>query len=189
MLTIQQLNNLRDASTHAFKCEVATGIPSEMTLAQWALESAWGAHAPGNNCFGIKANPLSHQGVQLLRTREYFTTKEKDEWLIGLQGRTAELEDATFNKHGQQRYVCQDWFATFPSLAHCFIKRADLFKTPRYLEYFTKFKHDANLVSFVQHIAPIYATDPDYAQKVLQIASMPEVRSAVKEARAMVNGL
>lgn len=30
------------------------GILASVTIAQAALESGWGAHAPGNNLFGIK---------------------------------------------------------------------------------------------------------------------------------------
>jgi flagellum-specific peptidoglycan hydrolase FlgJ len=35
------------------------GIPASVLLAQWALESGWGAHMPGgsNNPFGEKARP------------------------------------------------------------------------------------------------------------------------------------
>jgi flagellum-specific peptidoglycan hydrolase FlgJ len=32
-------------------------VPASVSIAQWALESGWGAHAPGNNPFGIKAMP------------------------------------------------------------------------------------------------------------------------------------
>lgn len=34
--------------------EKAYGVPALLTLAQAALESGWGSHAPGNNFFGIK---------------------------------------------------------------------------------------------------------------------------------------
>lgn len=32
------------------------GVPASITVAQAALESSWGAKAPGNNYFGIKAD-------------------------------------------------------------------------------------------------------------------------------------
>lgn len=50
--------------------EKKTGVPWQVTLAQAALESAWGKHAPGNNFFGIKADPTWTGRVQTLRTRE-----------------------------------------------------------------------------------------------------------------------
>lgn len=37
-------------------CQRATGIPASFTIAQAALESSWGAKAPGNNLFGIQAD-------------------------------------------------------------------------------------------------------------------------------------
>jgi hypothetical protein len=43
-------------------------IPASVSLAQWALESGWGAHMPGNNPFGIKAMP-GHP-VQTFATHE-----------------------------------------------------------------------------------------------------------------------
>lgn len=36
--------------------EAVTGIPHVFALAQSALESGWGAKAPGNNLFGIRAD-------------------------------------------------------------------------------------------------------------------------------------
>jgi flagellum-specific peptidoglycan hydrolase FlgJ len=43
-------------------------VPASVSLAQWAIESAWGAHAPGNNPFGIKAMP--GYPVQVFATHE-----------------------------------------------------------------------------------------------------------------------
>jgi flagellar protein FlgJ len=37
-------------------CQRTCGIPVSFTLAQAALESSWGARAPGNNLFGVKAD-------------------------------------------------------------------------------------------------------------------------------------
>ncbi len=45
-----------------------TGVPASATLGQWALESGFGAHSPGNNPFGIKA--LKGQPSQMLWTKE-----------------------------------------------------------------------------------------------------------------------
>lgn len=43
-------------------------VPASVSIAQWALESGWGAHSPGNNCFGIKA--MSGYKTQTLATHE-----------------------------------------------------------------------------------------------------------------------
>ena len=44
------------------------GIPASVSLAQWALESGWGAHCPGNNPFGIKA--MTGYDTQTFATHE-----------------------------------------------------------------------------------------------------------------------
>jgi len=185
MLTLVQLNNLRNAAKNAYQCELATKVPCELTLSQWALESGWGAHSPGNNCFGIKGDTKSGQ---LLHTYEYFTPEECTQWLGMKQGRTGSVADATPRPDGKLRYFVEDWFAVFATLALCFIARARLFQTPRYLPLFTKFNSDNNFVALVQAIGPIYATDPNYAKEVLSIASIPQVQAAIKEVRAGVQG-
>jgi hypothetical protein len=68
MLTPSQLQRLASAAKSAFACEQRTGLPAETTVAQWALESGWGARAPDNNCFGIKA----YSGCQV---RQFVTQK------------------------------------------------------------------------------------------------------------------
>lgn len=54
----------------AVKSEQTSGVPAVFTLAQAALESGWGQHAPGNNFFGIKAGKSWNGQVQFLKTRE-----------------------------------------------------------------------------------------------------------------------
>jgi flagellum-specific peptidoglycan hydrolase FlgJ len=90
MLTPSQLDRLAAAAQSACLCEQTTGLPAEITVAQWAIESGWGASAPGNNCFGIKAYP----GCQVQR----FPTHE----VIDGERKTLTLECATFDTaHGQ----------------------------------------------------------------------------------------
>jgi len=47
-----------------------TGISKELLLAQVALETGWGAHTPGNNVGGIKANKSWKGKSQNLKTKE-----------------------------------------------------------------------------------------------------------------------
>lgn len=182
MLTIQQLNNLRDAAKHARQCELQTKVPCELTLSQWALESGWGAHSPGNNCFGIKEY-TGCPGRQLLNTYEFFTVAEFNTWLHRKYGRNGSIADATHRDDGRFRYFVLDWFATFPTLAYCFIKRASLFQSGQYGPFMATYRIDGNLVALVNSISPIYATDPDYSNKILGIASLKEVQAAILEAR------
>ncbi len=46
----------------------AWNVPSSVSIAQWAFESGYGLHSPGNNPFGIKALP--GQPSQNLKTTE-----------------------------------------------------------------------------------------------------------------------
>jgi flagellum-specific peptidoglycan hydrolase FlgJ len=48
------------------------GIPASLTIAQGALESAWGTHAPGNNLFGIKWTSGCGFGYVEVPTTEYI---------------------------------------------------------------------------------------------------------------------
>lgn len=50
-------------------------LPALAVTAQTALESGWGAHAPGNNFFGIKAGSSWTGDKQLLWTTEYVNGK------------------------------------------------------------------------------------------------------------------
>jgi flagellar protein FlgJ len=49
----------------------ATGIPVLLILSQAALESGYGAHAPGNAFFGIKAGKSWTGATQMLDTHEF----------------------------------------------------------------------------------------------------------------------
>lgn len=54
---------------HAQEASQRTGIDPRLILAQAALESGWGQHAPGNNMFGIKSH--GQAGGNTLATTEY----------------------------------------------------------------------------------------------------------------------
>lgn len=56
----------------ASKVADETGIPVARILAQAGLESGWGENAPGNNFFGIKAQPGYEGDTQTLDTTEDF---------------------------------------------------------------------------------------------------------------------
>ncbi len=180
MLSTQQLNNLRSAAQEAVLCESSTGIPCELILSQWAEESGWGNHAPGNNCFGIKQYPGCY-GTQLLTTVEWLSDKELAAWLNHMEGRTAEKINGTNN--GRQKYQAKDWFATFDTLASCFIKRASLFNIGHYAPISAQYRQDKNLVGLIMGISKLYATDPNYGTEIIKITSMNEVVTALQTAR------
>ena len=155
MLSPQQLDALQRAVASSVLCERESNIPAELTVAQWALESGWGAHQPGNNCFGIKAYPGCF-GVQSLSTVEF----------IG----------------GTRKTVSQP-FATFASLDACFAKHAALLKTGRYGQILAARSADRNLTLLIAEVSSVYATDPDYAKSVTSIIAMPAVSEALTKFR------
>jgi hypothetical protein len=53
---------------HAIEASRRTGVDPRIIIAQAAVETGWGAHAPGNNYFGIKSH--GQAGGNTLATRE-----------------------------------------------------------------------------------------------------------------------
>ena len=145
------------AAQSAVECEETSGVPAELTVAQWAVESGWGAHQPGNNCFGIKAYAGCY-GVETLETCE----------VIGGVTKNVERE-----------------FAMFPTLTACFQEHARLIcEAAPYQKAWDEYKHSKSIAELVKQIAPIYATAPSYAKTLLRVIGMPEVQGAIKTARS-----
>lgn len=150
------LQRLTTAAQSAVACEKVTSVPAELTVAQWALESGWGVHEPGNNCFGIKAYPGCY-GVQYLKTCEVVD--------------------------GMTRCVSQE-FAKFATLSDCFHKHATIICDGKpYEQAWQQYKTSGNVLALIECIAPIYASSPNYAATLTAIVNMPEVTSAIAAAR------
>jgi|SRR5579863_2389999 len=181
MLSPTQLSNLYTASQEAVSSEKSTGVPAELTVAQWAIESGWGANSPNCNCFGIKTYPGCY-GSQLLTTHEWFTTEQAMAFRKAHPDRMCEVDSASgADLNGRMRYKIQDLFATFKTLADCFSKRAELIQS--YGPELDQYKKDGNLYNLIKAISTKYSTDPNYANTILSIASMPEVVSSIQQAR------
>ncbi len=184
MLTAEQTQRLAVAAAEARKCEIATGVPAEMIVAQWAIESGWGSKSPGNNCFGIKQFQGA-AGRQLLTTTEWFTDGEAARFLAGDDERTADLaQPVQTAASGRRKYRVQDWFASFATLSDCFARRAALFTKGLYAPFAAAYKQNHDFPALVRGIGPKYATDPNYATQVLAVANMPQVKAAIAAARA-----
>lgn len=118
-----------------------TGIPASFTIAEGALESGWGAHCPGNNLFGVKADSSWEGAVTVQRTREVFNGQ-------------AEVITARFRAY-------PDWQGCMDD--HAYFLRVN----PRYAR---AFNHTDDGEEFARQIAAAgYATDPDYAKKIISI--------------------
>lgn len=109
-------------------------VPASVTLAQWVVESAWGASVPpgSNNPFGIKAR--SDQPSVELPTREVVNGASIT---IRARFRAFSSLSEAFDEHGRL-------LATSPSYANA-MKNAD------------------KPTAFVDALNGIYATDPQYS--------------------------
>ena len=144
---------------YAKQTEDKTGIDARFILAQAALETGWGASAPGNMFFGVKANPKTTPEAQ----RQLVTTKE-----------ILSKPDAVFPKvisvtpmsNGKYLYVVKDWFRKYDSPEESFTDHADFFfRNKRYAKALDV-KNDP--YKFAEEIARAgYATAPGY-DKVLK---------------------
>jgi flagellar protein FlgJ len=125
----------------ALQNEKNTGVPYLLTLAQAALESAWGEKALGNNFFGIKA------------------------------GKTWKGEVVEFNTHeveSGKSIALKDQFRKYPTPQECFEDHANILKN-RFPKAF-RFTDPVDFIASVQNEHGYkYATDPDYVTKIASI--------------------
>ncbi len=129
----------------------ATGVPASITLAQAALESGWGESAlakTGNNLFGIKADSLWRGQTLTMNTKEFI----KGHWVV---------VPALWRKYPSWQSSIDDHAA--------FLKQ-----NPRYKACFLCTTSPA----FARALAQAgYATDPDYANKLIALMSKHQLQS------------
>lgn len=117
-----------------------TKIPASFTVAQGALESAWGAHCPGFNLFGIKSTPDWKGPVTSQVTHEV------------VNGKTIEIT-ANFRAY-------PDWLGSINDHAQFLLVNK---------RYRPAFAYTTGAL-FAQAVAAAgYATDPQYAAKIASI--------------------
>lgn len=119
---------------------LAYNLPASVCIAQAALESGWGEYVIGNfNYFGRKWGGWGNYEVH--RTQEW------------INGEYVTI-DANFQSYNSIEEAIEDW---------CQLIR----KEPAYAPAAAIWDSTWNLTDFVQALAPVYATDPGYADKVL----------------------
>jgi flagellum-specific peptidoglycan hydrolase FlgJ len=181
MLSEQQQHALDEAAACAVTAEDSTHAPAEVTVAQWATESAWGQNYVARcNPFGIKQYP-GCPGRELAATTEWFTPAELHTFLAKGDGRTAVLKRK--GQGARDQYAVHDWFAAYPGLASAFEYHGHLVTTGLYADAFAEYENSADLQRYIRGLAAHYATDPGYARTLSAIISMPAVQQALHEAR------
>ena len=124
----------------ALECADKYRVPASVTIAQAALESSWGANAPGHNLFGIKADASWKGPITTFVTHE-------------------DVNGQRIQVTGKFRSY-PDWMGSIDD--HAYFLAAN----PRYE---VAFEHSDG-PTFASAIAAAgYATDPAYAQKLHEI--------------------
>lgn len=115
-------------------------LPASVCIAQAALESGWGEYVIGNyNYFGRKWNRL---GEYLeLPTKEY------------IDGQFVTIQDK-FQSYSSLDEAIEDW---------CVLMTEE----PAYADALAEWESTWDVEAFIRAMAPVYATDPDYADKII----------------------
>lgn len=134
-------------SQHAVPAAERLGVSTDVLIAIAALETGWGKHFPANsdassnNYFGIKAD-ARWEGDRL-------------------NSQTLEFEDGVFNKQNESFRVYSDLTESFNDFAEFLLKND---------RYSNALEVAGDAAKFLQEIQKAgYATDPNYADKVLNV--------------------
>ena len=125
-------------------------LPASVCIAQAILESGWGKYCIGQyNYFGRKWNGWGNYVRQ--QTTEY------------LNGEYVTIYDK-FQSYSSLEEAIQDW---------CVLMREE----PCYAEALAVWEDTWDVEEFVRAMAPVYATDPDYADKIISTINANDLKS------------
>ncbi|OYV37830.1 MAG: flagellar rod assembly protein/muramidase FlgJ [Thiomonas sp. 20-64-5] len=128
------------------------GVAPVAILAQAALETGWGQHAPGNNVFGVKAGAGWNGGTVQTLTQEF-------------RNGVASVGTAAFRAYQNMAESVQNYAA--------------LLARPRYQSARNQGNDISAFASALQRSG--YATDPHYAAKLVAIARSPRMQQALDQ--------
>jgi flagellum-specific peptidoglycan hydrolase FlgJ len=171
---------------HAVKYEKEVGYPPQVLIAQWAIESKWGARPSGrNNLFGMTFNPARHASFSWVATWEELTEPGITA-LPADERRTITKKEPIVNRRGWWRVELQRRFADYSTAVASIDDKVGLITTaPRYAAAWSGYRANKDIDSFIEAIcAAGYATAGYYAQLAQQIAGQKNVARAIAAARA-----
>lgn len=148
---------LDEVARIAVRIEAECGLPAQALIAQWALESQWGAKPCGQaNYFGIKA-AARHAKTCMVDTQEVVCHERIDQTLA-------------FADYGSLEESCRDyaWLITHGA---------------PYAQAWADYKRTGDVLVLIQGIARRYASAPSYAALAGQIARQENVRAAIDRVR------
>jgi flagellum-specific peptidoglycan hydrolase FlgJ len=147
---------LREVARIAIALEAQTGCPSQLLIAQWALESKWGE------------KPVGHAG--------YFGIKKADR-------HTRCCAVVTHEVVGGHRVEVTAEFADYDSLEHACRDYVWLItQGAPYRAAWERYQNDHDLSALIAAVAGTYATDPNYAHLAAAISRQTNVAQAIAAA-------
>jgi flagellum-specific peptidoglycan hydrolase FlgJ len=148
---------LTEVARIAVALEAQTRCPAQLLIAQWAVESQWGAKPAGNaNFFGIKKNDRAEKCCTVT-TREVINGKSV-------------VQNLEFADYDSLEDSCRDyaWLITHGA---------------PYRTAWARYQSDRDLHALIAAVAGTYATDPGYAHLAVTIAGQTNVARAIATAR------
>lgn len=155
-MTEDRQQRLNEVAAIAVRIEAETQLPAQLLIAQWALESAWGAHPAGHaNYFGIK-KAARHTMCCTVETHEMINGK-----LVP--------SDLEFADYPSLEDSCKDyaWLITHGA---------------PYRDAWRKYLETRDVHQLVFDVAREYATNRRYWELALAIAEQQNVADAISHA-------
>ena len=149
---------LKEVAGIAAALEKQTGCPARLMVAQWAIESEWGAKPVGKfNFFGIK-RAARHTRWCTVATHEVVNGKS-----VG--------QNLEFADYDSLQASCEDfaWLIT---------------RGAPYKHAWQRYQEDKSLTELIAAVARTYATAPQYAELAEEIATQNNVALAVESSRS-----
>ena len=132
-------------------------LPASCLIAQAAIESSWGEAVIGDyNMFGRKFNGCG----DFIELPTYEWDEDIEEFVI---------VTAKFQDYDNLQQATDDWCQLM------WWRNED--GSIDYRQYAEQYQIDHNLENFVRGIASIYATDPEYADKILATIDANDLRA------------
>ena len=172
---------LAEVAGIAVRVERETAFPPQLLIAQWAVESRWGAKPVGRaNYFGVKRGSR-HSDFCVVTTQECFSVAQIAQWNDRHPQRPARVIGNLLD--GKHIVELEDEFADYPSLeASCRDYVWLITHGERYRSAWASYQVTRNLPALIDGVARVYATAPDYASLVQQIAGQANVAAAIQSA-------
>jgi len=193
-LTNEQKNKLQQAANGSYVLIKELGLPIDfvrLQMAQWAVESGWGAkHSGKNNFFGMTWVRGDKRPFSWVSTFEELTFTQFKLFAPEEAATATEFSGAALVSpwSSTKKIRMRRRFVDFPTMMDSFRAHLNLLlKRSPYAVAIEKYKKSGNIEEFVNNIGPIYATDRSYAKTIISIMNHREVKEVVAIAIGSTN--